>query len=102
MIGNDKNIGGAQIDQGADIKTKSKEGDDGNEVRDQDQQDELVEPDSLFTFGRGILFPQPGIDYILVKGLEEQDERVSQRGKLDFRGFPQTERQKTINYFSHR
>jgi hypothetical protein len=40
-------------------------------VRDQDQQDKLVEPDGLFPFGRVMLIPQPGIDYILVKGLEE-------------------------------
>jgi hypothetical protein len=48
-------------------------------VCDQDQQDELIEPDSLFPLGRGILVPQPGIDYILIKGLEEQDKRVTQR-----------------------
>lgn len=102
MIGNDKDIGGAEIDQGADIKTENEIGDDGYEVRNQDQQDELIEPDGLFPLGRGILLPQPGIDYILVKGLEEQDKRVTQRIKLDFRGFPQSERQKTINYFSRR
>ena len=78
MIGDDEDIGGAEVDQGADIKTKSEIGDDGHEVRDQDQQDKLVEPDGLFPFGRVMLIPQPGIDYILVKGLEEQDERVSQ------------------------
>ena len=78
MIGDDEDIGSAEIDQGADIKTESEIGDDGHEVRYQDQQDELVEPDGLFPFGRVMLFPQPGIDYILIKGLEEQDERVSQ------------------------
>jgi hypothetical protein len=102
VIGNDEDIGSAEIDQGADIKTESEIRDDRYEVRDQDQQDELIEPDGLFPLGGGILFPQPGVDYILVKGLEEQDERVTQRIKLDFRGFPQTERQKTINYFSSR
>ena len=71
MIGNDKDIGGAQIDQGADIKTKSEVGDDGYEVRYQDQQDKLVEPDGLFASGMGIFLPQPGIDYILIKGLKE-------------------------------
>ena len=71
MIGDDEDISRAEIDQGADIKTKSKVGDDGHEVRDQDQQDELVEPDGLFPFGRVMLCLQPGIDYILVKGLEE-------------------------------
>ena len=102
MIGDDEDISRAEIDQGADIKTKSEEGDDGDKVRNQYQQDKLVEPDGLFAPGIGILIPQPGIDYILVKGLEEKDEWVSQRGKLDFRGFPQTERRKTINYFSRR
>jgi hypothetical protein len=71
MVGDDKDIGGAEVDQGADIKTESEIGDDGHELCDQDQQDELIEPDGLFSFGRVILLPQPGVDYILVKGLEE-------------------------------
>ena len=71
MIGDDEDIGGAEIDQGADIKTKSEIRDDRYEVCNQDQQDKLVEPDGLFASGMGIFLPQPGIDYILVKGLEE-------------------------------
>ena len=50
MIGNDKNIGGAEVDERAYIETKNEIGDDANKVRHEDQQDELVEPDRLFPF----------------------------------------------------
>ena len=79
MLGNDKDIGGAKIDQGADIKTEHEIGNDGYEVRYQDQQDELVEPDGLFPLGRGIFIPEPGIDYILIEGTKKTDDRVSHR-----------------------
>ena len=57
MVRKDKDVGGAKVDKRADIKPKIKVGDDANKVRYKDQQDELVEPDRLLLFGRGILRP---------------------------------------------
>ena len=79
MIGDDEEIGGAKVDQRADIKPKTEVGDDADKVRDKDQQDELVEPGRLLSFGRGIFLPEPGIDNILIKGPEKRDDRVTQR-----------------------
>jgi hypothetical protein len=71
MIGDNEDIGGAEIDQGADIKAETEIGNDAHEMRYEYQQDELVEPDRLFPLGRRI-------DYVLIKGLAKEDERVVQ------------------------
>ena len=68
VIGYDEDIGGAEIDERADIEAETEIGNDANEMCYEYQQDELVEPDRLFPFGRGMLIPQPGIDYILIEG----------------------------------
>ena len=57
MIGNDENIGGAQVDECADIQPKNEVGDDANKMRHEDQQDELVEPDRLFPLRGSIVVP---------------------------------------------
>ena len=73
MIGDDKYIGCAKVDQRADIQTKIKVRDDADEMRHENEEDELVEPYRLFPFGRCIVIPQAGIDYILVKGLNKYE-----------------------------
>jgi hypothetical protein len=70
MIGDNKKIGCAQIDQRTDIKTKAEIGNNANEVRNKDQQDELVKSDRLLSLGRGVILPEPRIDYILIEGPE--------------------------------
>ena len=79
MISDDKEIGGAKVDQRADIKPKTEVGDDADEMRDKDQQDELVKADRLLSLGRRIILPDPGIDNILIEGPEKRDDRVAQR-----------------------
>jgi hypothetical protein len=88
MIGYDKDISGTEVDEGADIEAETEIGNDAYEMRDQYQQDKLVEPDRFFPFGRGIFLPDPGIDNILVKGSEKIDNRVAHRGYWRFKGFP--------------
>ena len=58
MIGQDKDVGCAQVDQRADIETEGEIGDDADEMRYEYQQDELVEPDRLFPFVGRIVLPQ--------------------------------------------
>ena len=54
-------------------------GDHTHKVRDQDQQNELVEPYRLLPFDGGILSPQSGVDYILIKRGKDGDEGVAHR-----------------------
>jgi hypothetical protein len=79
MIGDDEEIGRAQVDQRADIEPKTEVGHNAHEMRHKDQQDELVETDRLLSFGRGVILPDPGIDNILIEGPEERSDRVTQR-----------------------
>jgi len=79
MIGYDKKIRRRQIDQCADIKTIGKVADDTNEIRDEREQDELVEPYRLSSPGYGIVCSQARVDDILIEGLEKLDEVVAQR-----------------------
>jgi hypothetical protein len=79
MVRHDKNIGGTQVDQRADIKLKTEVGNDADEVRDKDQQDELIETDRLLSLGGGVFLPDAGIDNILIEGPEKRDNRVAQR-----------------------
>lgn len=65
--GDDEKIGGAEVDEGADIQSIGKVGDDADEVGDKGQQYELVETDHLSAPGRGIVIPQAGIDDVFVK-----------------------------------
>ena len=58
MVGNNENISGAEVDERADIQTENEIGNDANEMRHEDQQDELVEPDRLFPLGWGVIFPE--------------------------------------------
>lgn len=62
VVGDDENIGRAEVDERTDIKTEDEIRDDTDEVGYEDQQDKLVEPDRLFPFGRGMLLLEPGID----------------------------------------
>ena len=39
-------------------------------MRDQDQQDELIESDRILSLGWRVILPDPGIDYILIEGPE--------------------------------
>ena len=68
MIGDDKDVGSTEIDKRTDIKPETEIGDDTNKVCYKDEKDELVEPDRLLPFRRRIITPEPGIDYILIKG----------------------------------
>lgn len=79
MIGDDKEIGRGEIDQRTDIKTVNKIADNANKVRDQCEQDELVEPDGFPASRHGIIRSKSGIDDVLVKGLEYLDKIVAQR-----------------------
>jgi hypothetical protein len=79
MIRHDKEIGGAQVDQCADIQLETEKGNDAYKVRDEDQQDELIESDRLLSLGCGILLPDAGIDNVLIKGPEKRNDRVAQR-----------------------
>jgi hypothetical protein len=81
MIGDDKDIGGRKIDQRADIQTITEIGDNTDEVGDEDEQDELVEPDRLLLFRWGIVFPEAGIDDVLIEGLNKY-ERVAHRIRI--------------------
>ena len=58
MIGDDENIGGAEIDERADVQAENEIGDDADKVCYEDQQDELVEPDRLFPLGGSIVIPE--------------------------------------------
>jgi hypothetical protein len=79
MIGDNEEIGRAEVDQCTDIKPKTEIGDDTDEMRDQDQENELVKTGRLLSFGRRVILPDPGIDNILIEGPEERDDRVTQR-----------------------
>ena len=52
MVGNNENIGGAEVDERADIQTENEIGNDADKMCHEDEQDELVEPDRLFSLGR--------------------------------------------------
>lgn len=82
VIGDDEDIGRAQVDKRADIKSETEIGNDANEVSDEDQQDELIETYRLLPFGRGMLVLQSGIDYIIVKGREHGDEWVAHKVRI--------------------
>ena len=82
MIGEDKEVGRAQVDQRADIETEDEIGDDADEMRDEDQQDELVEPDRLLLFGRGIIIPEPGIDDVRIKRAKNRDDGVAHGSRI--------------------
>ena len=58
MVGNNENIGGAEVDERADIQTENEIGNDADKMRHEDEQDELVEPDRLFPFVGRIVLPQ--------------------------------------------
>jgi hypothetical protein len=79
MIGDNEEIGGAQVDQRADIKPKTEIGNDTDKVSYKDQEDELVKADRLLSFGWRVILPDPGIDNILIEGPEERGDRVTQR-----------------------
>jgi len=81
VISDNEYIGGAEIDQCADVEAKNEIGDNANEMRYEDEQDELVEPDRLFPLGMVIVFPQTGIYYILIEGLKK-GERVTHRIRI--------------------
>ena len=57
MIRKDEDVGGAKVDQRADIKSKIEVGNDANKMRNEYQQDKLIEADRLLLFGRGIFVP---------------------------------------------
>jgi hypothetical protein len=78
MIGYDKDIGGAKIDQRADIEAKTEVGNNTDKMRNKNKKDELVETYRLFPFGMGIVFPKAGIDDILIERLKKY-ERVAHR-----------------------
>ena len=67
MIGHDKDIGSAEVDECADIETETEIRDNADEMRDEDQQDELVEPYRLLPSSGGMTFLQPGIDDIVIE-----------------------------------
>ena len=73
MIGDDKNIGGTEIDQRTDIKAKTEIGDDTDKVSNKNEQDELVEPDRLLPFRWGIVIPEAGIDDVLIERLDKHE-----------------------------
>jgi len=73
MIRDDEDIGGRKVDQRADIQTKTEIGDNTDEVSDEDEKDKLVEPDRLFPFRRSIVFPETGIDDVLIEGLNKYE-----------------------------
>ena len=79
MIGHDKDIGSAEVDERADIETETEIGDNADEMRNKDQENELVKTGRLLSFGRRVILPDPGIDNVLIEGPEERDDRVSQR-----------------------
>src|ERR1700722_8340965 len=79
MIGDNKEIGGAQVDQRTDKKPKTEIGDDADEMRDKDQENELVKTGRLLSLGRRVILPDPGIDNILIKGPAKRSDRVAQR-----------------------
>ena len=73
MIGDDKDIGGAKVDQRADIEAKTEIRDYTDKVRYKDEKDKLVETYRLFPFGMGIVFPNAGIDDIFIEGLKKYE-----------------------------
>jgi len=79
MIGYDKDIGRAKIDQRTDVKPETEIGDDTDEMRDEDEEDELVEPDRLLRLGSRIVIPEPGIDYIFIERSKYIGDRVTHR-----------------------
>jgi hypothetical protein len=70
VIGDNEKIGGAKIDQRTDIKAKAEIGNDAYKVRNENQQDELIKSNRLLSLGRGVIFPDPRIDNILIEGPE--------------------------------
>lgn len=73
MIGYDKDIGRAKVDQCADIKAKTEVGNNTDKMRYKNEKDELVETYRLFPFGMSILFPKAGIDDILIERLKKYE-----------------------------
>ena len=73
MIGDDKDIGGAEVDQCADIQAKTEIGNNTDKMRYKNEEDKLVETYRLFPFGMGIVFPKAGIDDILIERLKKYE-----------------------------
>ena len=57
MIGDDKDIRRAEVDECADIESEIEIGNDADEMRDENEEDELVEPDRFLLFGSGMVIP---------------------------------------------
>jgi hypothetical protein len=73
MIGYDKDIGGAKVDQCADIEAKTEVGNNTDKMRYKNEEDELVETYRLFPLGMSIVFPKTGIDDILIERLKKYE-----------------------------
>ena len=78
MIGDNEDIRRAEVDQCTDIQAKTEIGDNADKMRDKNEEDELVETYRLFPFGMSILFPETGIDDVLIERLKKY-ERVAHR-----------------------
>jgi hypothetical protein len=72
LIGHDKDIGSAEIDQRADIQPITEVGNYADKIGDKYQQYELVKSDYLFTVGNRRLFSQAGIHDVLIEGFAGQ------------------------------
>src|SRR6185437_7954786 len=57
MIGEDEEVSCAEVDEGADIQPEAEIRDHADKVRDEDQQNKLVETDRFFPFARRRLIP---------------------------------------------
>jgi hypothetical protein len=68
LIGHDKNIRGAKVDQRTNIQTITEIGNYTDKVGNEYQQYELIKPDDLFPLGNGRLLSQAGINDILIEG----------------------------------
>ena len=73
MIGYDKDVSRAEVDQCADIEAKTEVGDNTDKMRYKNKENKLVETYRLFPFGMSILFPKAGIDYILIERLKKYE-----------------------------
>ena len=54
MVGYDKDVGGGQVNECADVQSEKEVRDHAHKMRDKDQQNELIEPDRLLFLGRGM------------------------------------------------
>ena len=73
MIGDDKDISSAEVDQCADIEAKTEIRNNTDKMRDKNKEDELVETDRLFPVGMVIIFPEAGVNDILIEGLKKYE-----------------------------